>query len=153
MSIRTIIRKGDGVNVEGIASGVLRPGMILERTSTANTFQAHSDDAPAIKTAPYVLLEDELQGKGIYDADGDLETYASGARLPHIRILSPGDRFDGILSNGEVVALGGKVESNGDGKLQAFTSGQIVGVAVSALDLSDSSGADPAEDFITIEVI
>ncbi len=133
---------------EGLAAAVITPGMLLERTSTARdgnsrfTFQAHSTADGAAHVV--VALEDELQGKEI------TEDYAAADPVQCWHVAS-GEQFLGLLANGENVGIGTKLVSNGDGYLKAregVSDGEIpqsiVATALVAIDMSDSSGADPA---------
>jgi hypothetical protein len=122
---------------EFLAGGVIIPGMLVLQDSS-NEVVAHNDDAPAF-FAPLIALEDDLEGKGIDDA------YAEG---DPVKCWTPyrGDQFYGILADGEHVAVGDFLESDGAGLLQKATSGHAVGIAQEHLDLSgsDSSAApDP----------
>jgi hypothetical protein len=131
------------------AAAAITPGQLLELTSS-ETVQAHSS---AGQNAPkYFALEDELQGNGIDDA------YASGDKV-QVWSCVPGEEVYAILADGENVAIGDLLESNGAGYLQAHVADtesfesaetgsitvyplQIVGQALEALDLSDSSGGE-----------
>ena len=89
-------------------------------------------------------LEDELQGKGIND------NYSSGD-LVSVWIPGRGDQVFAILADGENVAVGDLLESNGAGYLRKHTAGSagvvefplaVVGYATEAVDLSGSSGEE-----------
>ena len=93
-------------------------------------------------------LEDELQGKGIDDP------YADGDRV-QCWVAVRGEEVYAILADGENVAIGDFLESNGSGELvvhvpdsadsdDAITvySNQIVGISLETIDLSGSSGAE-----------
>ena len=145
---KSIILKGDGVNVEALASGVISPGMLVSRTSAAvATVIAHATAAVAFPIQRMFVKENELEGEGI-DVD-----FADGDRIPHVLIMSSGDRVLGIIDNGETIVIGDYLESAGNGKLQKRTSGDPVAVALKAIDLSDSSGADPSNTRIPIEIL
>lgn len=152
MKFRTVkLKKYSDVQKELIASGAITPGMLLERTSTANTVKAHSVSGG--NAAPKMFaLEDELQGKDIDDA------YANADKV-QVWVPYPGDEVAAILADGENVSIGDLLESNGAGYLQkhvadveSFESNeagsltvypaQIVGVALEAIDMSDSSGGE-----------
>jgi len=118
---------------ERAAVAAITPGMLLELTS-ADKFQAHSSSGGS--AAPIIVaLEDELQGNGIDDA------YAASDRVQGW-IPQSGEQAYMILADGENVAIGDKLESNGAGYLQKYTSGVIVATALEAIDLSDSSGGE-----------
>lgn len=142
-----ILKEATAVNVEAYASGTITPGMLVERTSaTKDTVIAHDDDAPATKPMAMFACEDELQGNGI-DVD-----FSDGDLIPQIRIMRPGDQVLAILDNGENVTKGGYLESAGNGKLQAYTSGVPTAIALESVDMSDSSGADPTGR-IAVEIL
>ena len=134
------------------------PGYLLERTSTSPRVQAHStqggDVAPIM-----VALEDDLNTN---DTKIINQAYAATAGTK-IQVWFPqrGDEANMILEDGENISVGDKLESNGNGKLKKYTAdvdpahdsddadaattqygNQIVAVALEAVDLSDSSGAE-----------
>jgi hypothetical protein len=100
-------------------------------------------------------LEDELQGNEI------TVVYAAN-NIAQYGIFSAGSEVYSILSDGETAVIGSFLESNGDGDLRVNTGDSasatanaesLVGIAREALDLSGSSGADPASRRIRVEVI
>ena len=139
-----------GVQIEGVASGTVTPGMLLERTSaTAPTYKAHATAGGNLKGPKIVALEDDLQGAST------TTDYATGVRL-FCRAFQPGDLVAMILADGETAAVGAELESNGAGLLQTYTADididssavtananlvadQIVGIAEEAVDLSASA--------------
>jgi len=142
-----LIKEAVTVNIEAVASGVVSPGFLVERTNAAvDTVQAHSSAAGA-NAQVLVALEDELQGNGI-DVD-----YASTDRIPHIRHFRAGDQFLATIDDGETITKGDFLESAGNGKLQKYTSGKAIAVALATIDMSDSSTADPSSDRIVVEVV
>jgi len=154
MSRRTIKYKNySNIEEEYDAVAAITPGMILELTS-AGKVQAHSSAGRNL--LPMFACEDELQGKGVGDA------YAADDKVK-VWIPGRGDIALGILADGENVAIGDFLESNGDGKLkkhvadvESFESAeagvitvypnQIVGQAIEAVDVSDSSGGESSGD-------
>jgi len=138
------------VQMERVAAGTITPGMLLEYTS-ASKVQAHSTAGGNCLPRAFAL-EDELQGNGIddnYSADDQVACW----------ITQPGEQVYAILADGENVSIGDALESNGNGYLkkhvadvESFESAepgsitvypeQIVGIALEAVDLSDSSGAE-----------
>ena len=152
MAIKTITVRGEGVMQEGIATNAITPGHLLERTSTADELQVHSVSGGV--HGAIIAVEDELQGNEIDDA------YANNARI-FFKIFRKGDVFNGIIANGEAIAIGDYVVSNGNGEMKEIvgdSSGTIVeehavGVALDAVDMSDSSAADPASARCRIEVV
>jgi len=162
MGYKTIMVSGDGAPKEGIASGAITPGQLLSRTSAAGTFIRHATQGGDI-VPKIVAVEDDLQGNEIED------DYATTARV-FARIVQPGDEVNCLLADGQNAAIGDELESNGDGDLKTHTaaasnsngafdeggesiySQPIFGVALEALDMSDTSGADPASRRILVEV-
>jgi len=129
------------VFTEEIAGGGITPGMLIELASTGKVVAHNSAGVTAL---PMFAKEDELQGKGINDA------YILDDK---VQVFFPqrGDQVLGILADGENVAIGDLLESNGEGFLQKHVLGSalvveapqvIVGVATEAVDLSDSSATE-----------
>ena len=110
----------------------ITPGMLIEITA-ADLVQAHSSSAGRALTM--FALEDELQGRGI-DVNYDVSTKVQCWLPGH------GDMVYALLANGETAVIGSWLESNGDGYLKVGTT-QPIGQAVEAVDMSDSSAADP----------
>lgn len=154
MSRRTIkVKNYSDVN-EGIeAAAAITPGMLLELTS-AGKVQAHS--AAGQNALIMFACEDENQGKSIDD------NYTAADKVK-VWIPGRGDLVEAILVDGQNVAIGDFLESNGDGKLkkhvadvESFESAepgsitiypnQIVGQAIEAIDISDSSGGESSGD-------
>jgi len=123
------------------AESAIIPGELIELHTTGNV-QVHSTEAGTAERM--FAIEDELQGKGIDDA------YADGDRV-QCWFPQAGDQVYAILEDGNSVAIGDFLESNGAGELQLHAgdvgSGGlteyphcIVAVALEAVDLSGSSG-------------
>lgn len=148
MAYNTIKIKTYSNNIEELkATAVaITPGMLVERTS-ANLVQAHSSAGG--KVIPMFATEDDLQGNGITD------NYAVSTQVQCI-IPYRGDVIYALLANGETAVIGSYLVSNGDGYLQVYATesndAAIVGRALEAVDMSDSSGADPSGR-IAIEII
>lgn len=135
------------------ANAAITPGMLVEEMTTGKV-RAHATANG--NATPMFALEDEFQGKGITDA------YASGDR---VQCWHPqkGDQVYALLADGENVAIGDFLASNGDGFLQKFTGGastledlplEIVAKAKEAIDRSSSSGGDTnTTGRIVVEVI
>ena len=138
---------------ELIATAVaITPGFLVERTS-GGTVQAHSNAGQNAQRM--FALEDELQGKEIGD------NYAVSA-LIQFGIFRAGDQVYALLADGENASIGSFLESNGDGYLKVHAASSagaveypeaIVGQALAALDMSGSSGADPASQRLLIEIM
>lgn len=152
MAYKTITIKGEPVRDERPAAAAITPGMLIELTS-ADKVQAHST---AGGTAPTIFaLEDENQGKEIGDA------YSTDNEVLYAT-FGPGDEVNALLADGENASIGSKLESNGDGYLRVVDADasagdigvqSVVGVALAALDMSGSSGVDPASQRIRVLVV
>lgn len=143
MAYNTIkIKKYSDVVEEITATAVaITPGSLLELAS-ATTIQVHSTSGG--NALPMFALEDELQGKGIDDN-------IAASNKVQVWIPGRGDQVYAILKDGQNVSAGDFLESNGDGTLKKHSADSagaveypevIVGVALEALDLSASSGAE-----------
>jgi hypothetical protein len=132
--------------IEKQAVAELYPGHLLERTS-ADKVQKHSTSGGTC-SLPMFAIEDENQGNGIDDA------YAADARVV-CWMPQRGDQVQAVLADGQSVAIGDYLESNGDGTLKKFAADtadsddaftgydrQVVAQADEAVNLSDSSGAE-----------
>ena len=153
----SVVRKcyGTKVQIELEASGyAILPGMVLELTSTANRVQAQSTQGG--NSYPLIALEDDLQGKGI----DEWYTATAGTKV-QCWMPRRGDEAHLILVDGENVSIGDLLEGDGTGRVQKHTAdvdaahdsddadaattiytNQVIGVALEAKDLSDSSGAE-----------
>lgn len=144
MAYKTITIMGDGVRKEATATAVaITPGMLVERTS-AGLVQAHSNAGQPAQTM--FAVEDDLQGNEITD------NYSASAII-QFNVFRRGDEVYAILNDGEDVSIADFLESAGNGKLRKHTASSagaveypnsIVGVALEAVDMSDSSAADPS---------
>lgn len=145
MAYNTIkIKKYLDVIVEYTATAVaITPGYLLELTS-AGLVQAHSTVEGTV--LPMFALEDELQGEAITDA------YDASAKI-QVWVAVRGEIVYALVNDGEDIAIGDFLTSAGNGKLQATTGSSatlseypqsIVGVALDAVDMSDSAKADPS---------
>lgn len=124
------------------AAGEITPGMLIELTS-AGTVQANSGAGLACQKM--FATEDELQGRTIDDNFAATEPVQCW-------VANPGDEVLAWLADGEDVAIGDKLVSDGAGKLKAITADSSAAVieetpiaeALEAVDMSGSSGADPS---------
>jgi len=139
-----LVKNYSNVFEELAAAGAITPGMLVELTS-AGAVVAHNS---AGENALIMFArENEYEGKGINDA------YASGDKC-HVWIPGRGDQVYAILADGENVAIGDFLESNGEGYLRKFVADPVssaggdiqpqslIGVATEAVDLSDSSAEE-----------
>jgi hypothetical protein len=137
---------------EFLSSGAVTPGQLLEIDSNG-AVKRHSTaggNQSSLFADINVMIGDDID-----------DTAASGERVPCFWAQT-GVTVNGLLKEGETVAIGGLVESDGAGDFQAHSEDstvapplgkQIIGVAREALDLSDSSGADPASRRLKVTII
>lgn len=139
----TLLKDFSGIREEFVAAAAISPGHLVEVTS-AGKVQKHSTASGNV--APVmVALEDSMQGNDVADA------YALND-VVQCAVLRPGDRVQMILKDGQNVAIGDKLESAGDGTVQkhvvdstgVYYYKSIIGIAMAAVDMSGSAGADPS---------
>ncbi len=141
MSKKTIkLKKYVDVNVEYKANAALSPGHLIELHTTGKV-RKHETAGGAV--LPMFALEDELRGKTIDDA-------FSTDDLVQCWIPTRGDVVNARLAHGQNISIGGKLMSNGDGTLKAYSSEEdsagdydiqkniIVGIALEAVNISSS---------------
>ncbi len=153
---KTIILKGSGIRKEAIADGAITPGHLVYLKSTGKV-GVHASATGHAQIA--FAVEDDLQGKAI-------ETAYTTATLVQYEVMQRGSEVYAILKDGENVAIGDPLESAGNGELQKHVTdlhtdssdtytganiGTIVGYAMTAVDMSDSTDADPSPR-IVVEV-
>lgn len=129
---------------EFVADAGITPGHLVEIDSDGEV-QVHATADGTV--LPMFALEDELQGKGIDDA------YIANDKV-QVWIPWRGDVVYALLADGETAVKGSLLTSNGDGTLKVYVPADstddivapqpIVGVAVTAVDLSGSSAVDPS---------
>lgn len=144
MAFNTIRIIGPHIQREFKAAAAITPGHLVEFNATAGSCAVHSTaGGTALKM---FAMENDLSGAGIDTA------YATADRV-QCGIFSPGEAVYALLANGENASVGDFLESQGDGTLRVVdtdaSAGEIavqsiVGVATEAVDMSDSSGADPS---------
>jgi hypothetical protein len=139
------IKKWADIVEEYVAAAAITPGNLIELASTGKV-QKHSGAGQS--ALPMFALEDEMQGNGIdddYAADAQVQCWIPGR----------GDVAFAILADDESVSIGDFLQSNGAGLLKKYTAdpdssaesvtdynSQIVGIALEAIDISDSSAAE-----------
>lgn len=141
--MKTIIGKAY-VNIrdEKIAAGTIKPGMLVERTST-DKVQAHSRAAGPVNAL--FAIEDENQGNDIDD------NYVANDLVKLWR-PTPGEQVYAIVDDNtqDAIVIGDFLESSGDGRLRKCTDttsagnaefgNAIVGVALEAVAKSGAGG-------------
>lgn len=135
MSDQTIQIKGGFRLEEGLASGAVSPGMLLEQTSaTAMTVKAHATEGGYAERL--FAVEDALQGHTIDD------DYSSGD-LVQFHVVEPGAVVQVLVAGGSNVSIGELLISDGDGALipngdeaSGTTVKQIIAVALETFSAS-----------------
>ena len=148
MAYKTITIMGDGVRKERTANAAITPGQLIYILST-DKVAVHADAGGVAQRM--FAVEDDLQGKEIGDA------YSANNVCVYC-VFRPGDEVYALIADGENIAIGDKLVSNGDGDLKEATldsSGEdhVLAIALEAIDLSDSSGADPASRRCRVEIM
>lgn len=147
MAIKTIMVQNFNMKrEEGQAAGTIKPGHLIQENSSLN-YVVHATAGGNAEN--FFAIEDELQGKNID------QNYTSGNRVQAV-ICRSGDVVYGRIANGQTIAVGNYLESNGDGYLRLHTpdvdssantgadyNRSIIGKSLEAIDMSDSSAADP----------
>lgn len=142
MAKQTIkLKKYTDIVVEYNAGEAITPGMLLELASDGDV---DIQDAAGGVCSKMFALEDELQGKTI-------DTAYAAADPVQCWIATPGEEVLALLADGEDVAIGDILVADGTGKLKAATADSSavileeypIAVALEAIDMSGSSGADP----------
>lgn len=142
MAYKTITLNGDPIRKEYTANAAITPGMLIELMSTGKVRAHASASQPAAKM---FALEDDLQGR-------EIDTAYAASNEVQCGCFHSGQEVLVLIANGEDIAIGDKLESNGDGYLKEYTASSagaveypasIVAVALEACDMSGSSAADP----------
>jgi len=128
------------------ANAAITPGMLIELMSTGKV-RKHATSGGDVLPVMFAL-EDELQGKGITD------DYAAGDKV-QCWVAQRGEIVQALLADGQNVAIGAALMSDGLGCLTAYTvntlssdelaviyTNQIVGIALEAQDLSGLEGSE-----------
>jgi len=143
MAKQTIkLKKYNDIINEYAAGTAITPGMLISLASDGDVDPNSSAGGVCEKM---FALEDELQGKTISDA------YAIGDPVQCWNATS-GEEVLALLADGEDVAIGEVLVSDGTGKLKAATADSSavvveefpIAIALEAVDMSGSSGADPS---------
>lgn len=151
MAYRTVHLWGKPRRVEGLAStSTIYPGHLVEMTNAAqDTWKLRATAGG--KNEKAVAIEDDLQGNPIATA------YTANNRI-QVNIYGSGDECVVRVANGESIAKGDKLIANSDGTVKEHTADSsgtvieehVIGIALEAKDMSDSSGADPADVMIAM---
>lgn len=117
-STEILLTSPRGVLMEGIASGTIYPGTVVQIKSAVEpinkryTYEAYAPTKDGWQKPKFIVLPDQSQGRMPTDS------YASGARLFLYQPL-PGDEFNMLVdaSNGALAIGGGLIVDSGTGKL------------------------------------
>lgn len=157
-SHRTITIKGTGIRNEALANAELYPGHLVELMSTGKV-KKHATAGGNV-LGKFFAVEDDIQGNAISTA------YAAGKMVQYDH-FPPGTWVLAVAKSGAAaIVIGDPVESAGDGTLQKHTadafdsvgggtvySNNIVGIARSAIDNSDSAADALADSRFLVEII
>lgn len=146
------LKSYSSVMIEKEAHAAITPGMLLEINSDDEVLAHNSAGQNILPTM--VACENELEGD-------EITTAYAAADIVQVWIPQRGDEAYMILADGQSVLIGAALESNGAGYLTAHTpdvltpesngtvaaaftvyTNQIVAVALEALNLNQSSGAE-----------
>lgn len=120
------------------AAGIL-PGHLLIETATGVAVNSTADDVPV--RALFANLS-------VGDAGDETRAYASGETVNYVS-ASKGSYIKAILADGQTIAKGAELASNGDGTLKApaVAGTGVLGYAAEAVTTSGSTA------FIEIEIL
>lgn len=145
-----VLLKGAPNRFQRDAAAAITPGQLLQINST-NKVQRHATSRGA--HIRWFAVERDYVGD-------DLDVSYSANQAVEIQSARPGEVINGLLKDGETAVIGSKLVSGGNGDLivdpgSSATDGDntIVGIALTALDLSDSSGADPSSRRIQVLIV
>ncbi len=138
----TIQGRGHFEQYEAEANEVISPGHQIELLSTGKVQKVAT---AGIECEKIIAVEDAYQGNDISD------DYSAGDMVQY-RAQKPGNIVYCRLKDGENVAIGAKLAQAGGGEVKAMvadSSGQVTEeklmyIALEAVNLSSSSGADPS---------
>ena len=141
MAVKKIAMRGTPIEEELYADATITPGQLLEVTATG--VKRHATGGG--QAYPMFALADTFLGNGIDD------DYLVGVRT-RVGTFPPGSHVWAFIADGEDIAIGDFLESNGNGDLREevidsvttdVKTNSVVAVAREAIDLSGSAGADP----------
>jgi hypothetical protein len=145
---KTVVLGAVGVQVELIAAGTIKPGMLTKRAS-ATTCAVHATSAG---TAQKMFAVEDLGGNALTGTDLE-DNYVAGDRVFN-QIFKPGDVVNALIADGQNIAIGDWLESNGNGYLkkhdavasagEVLQPNSLIGIALEAVDMSGSAGVDPS---------
>lgn len=145
---KTIVLKGVPIRKEGVASGAITPGHLIE-FGGANDLQVNSQAAKNARKA--FAVENDLVGNGITDA------YASGDQVQYVVAGAGVEIYALLAAAATAVEKGDALESAGDGTLRIQSTDAATDdtqrdsvVAYALEDVDNSAGATTAR--IKVEI-
>ncbi len=146
----TIFLSGEPNRFEAEAGGAITPGHLIEINSSGNVVVHNT--AGGVCPA-WVAMENDIGGDDIDHA------YASGEIVLY-NACRAGDEALLTVANGENIAIGDRLQSNGNGEVQeaadetgSMIAGSMVAIALQAKDMSGSSAVDPSNARIRARII
>lgn len=146
MAERTILLKGERQHIrkEGIAGGAITPGHTVILGSTGTFTAGPAAAAAPAKNTLAVALERELENwnNGAPQAGSPIDrAYANGDRLLYA-VLSPGCEWYALVPAGAAaIVKGDRLEYAGGGALRKATTGEVIAIALEAVDNSAGGAA------------
>lgn len=124
-----------------VAIEAITPGMLLEYHNDSDTLKWGVHDSADEHVQTTVALEQDFMNLGVDDAYAAGDLVVAGA-------LTAGSTFWGIIPSGQNISPAALLQSNGDGKLKADSTGEGRFRA-----LESSGGAVTADTRLRVEVI
>jgi hypothetical protein len=140
IAIRPATVPPNRINNDLVAVEAITPGMLVELHNDSGTLKWGVHDSANQPVARAVALDEIELNHGI-------ATAYSAADLVKVGYFYPGDRFYGIIPSGQNITQGALLQSNGDGKLKAYSTGPGGFVAAS------SPGSVVADTRLWVEVL
>lgn len=103
---------------------IVQAGELMMRDTGAPTYQ--------------IVCEAPERGKGLFKADGSLQTYAENEMTPYY-CFAPGDETFVLLATGQNVAQGAMLEAAGNGLFTAQSAGVAAFMAMEAKNNASGS--------------
>lgn len=142
----TVRLGGPKVIVNDLVAGVaITPGYLIEAYSDGGVLKVRPNASATEIAAHFIALEQTEMNKTVDDA------YAVGD-LVIGAFLAPGSTFWGLIPSGQNIAVGGLLQSNGDGKLKAATA-TTADANLGKYQALEASGAVTADTRIRVQVI
>jgi hypothetical protein len=109
-----------------VAAEAITPGMLVELSNDATYGLCWGVHDSANEPAARAVALDEIE------LNHGIDTAYTAGDLVKVGYLRPGDRFYGIIPSGQNITQGALLQSNGDGKLKAYSTGPGGFVAASS---------------------